>query len=1035
MVRRSVAPPIRVKQRAIRRAIVRLAVFLISSLSRVLALDPTSHISQYGHTVWRVQDGYFGSAPQPITQTTDGYLWVGSQSGLFRFDGVNFVRWKAQSGEELPSSNILSLLGARDGTLWIATEGGLAHLVNGHLIVYDKNEGWSSGNLMEDRDGKIWFERIRPDDKAHPLCQVLDTGVRCYGKQDGADVLGAGALAQDASGDLWVGGETSFARWRPGASKVYRPPSLRSNQGNGGIMGLVPTNDGSVWVGFALTGHGAGLQRVVGGVLQPFHVPGLNGETITVMFLYRDRQDCLWVGTTRGLFRIRGEEVDHYGIAEGLSDDLIYGIFEDRESNLWVATAQGLDMFRDLRIRSVTKREGLNDDAVESVAASLDGSVWIGASRLQVLRPSGVSSGPGRELPGDQVTSLFVDQAGRLWAGMNNKLFVYEQGAFRQITKQNGSALGMIMGITEDSDHTIWVESAGPPGTLLRIKDLRVKQEFPAPETPLARKIVADPEGGIWLGLVTGDLARYRDGHFQTFTFPNHPNSRVLAITVAPDGSILGGTAFGVVAWKQGKQQILTKKNGLPCDEVSGIISDKADNQWLYSRCGLIEIPNEQMQLWWKHPEGKLNLRVFDTFDGVQPGLGHFNTSAKTPDGRLWFANGAVLQVIDPAHIPENTHQPPVHVSGLVADRKSYAVESAVRLPSRTRDLEIDYTALSFVVPQKVLFRYRLEGRDANWQEPGARRQAFFNDLPPGPYRFRVIASNNDGVWNEAGATLDFSILPAYYQTVWFRTTCVIVGLVLLWAVYEVRVRQLQRQFSISLDARVTERTRIARELHDTLLQTLHGVMFQFQAARNLMRRQPEEAMQSLDDAIAETQKALAESREAIQDLRSERFVNGNLAELLIARSRELAESNPNEHRPVFDLIEEGDRQRLSSSASHEIGRIALELMRNAFQHAQAKRIEAEIRYGDSTFRLRMRDDGKGIDSKVLKEGGQMGHWGLRGLRERADRIGAQLDLWSVPGQGTEAQLLVPASIAYENRRDGYREKLLRKVKSRAQRS
>jgi len=576
----------------------------------------------------------------------------------------------------------------------------------------------------------------------------------------------------------------------------------------------------------------------------------------------------------------------------------------------------------------------------------------------------------------------------------------------------------------------------GPPGTLLRIQDLKVREEFPVPKMPLARKIVADPQGGIWLGLVTGDLARYRDGQINTFMFGDHPNSRVLAITAASDGSILGGTAFGLIGWKNGKRQILTVRNGLPCNAVNAVISDDAGNLWLDAQCGLIEIPNDQIELFWEHPESKLNLRVFDTFDGVRPGLGHFNTSAKTPDGRLWFANGNVVQVVDPAHILKNTLPPPVDISDLVADRKAYPMESVIRLPPLTRDLEIDYTALSYVAPQKSLFRYMLEGHDAGWQEPGTRRQAFYNDLRPGRYRFRVIACNNDGVWNEAGAFLDFSILPAYYQTTWFRAACAAAFLVLLWFIYQFRLRQLHHRFNIGLEARVNERTRIARELHDTLLQTFHGLMFQFQAARNLLPRRTDEAIHSLDDAISETEKALTEGRNAIQGLRSEPIAKGDLAELLKATSQELAASGTaNQNPPVFELIEEGKCQTLSPTTKNEICRITVEILRNAFRHAQARRIEVEIRYDDHMLRLRIRDDGTGIDSKVLKEGGSAGHWGLRGVRERAERIGAQLDFWSEAGAGTEVQLSVPAAVAYETSHDNVGSKLFRKVRNRGQHS
>jgi ligand-binding sensor domain-containing protein len=520
----------------------------------------------------------------------------------------------------------------------------------------------------------------------------------------------------------------------------------------------------------ALAVRGAGLRHMVGGTLKPFLAPNLDGETLEVQALCSDHQNSLWVGTTQGLYRIRGAEVDHYEAAQGLSSDWVRGIFEDREGNIWVSTARGIDIFRDLRVQSFSKREGLTGDEVGSVAASRDGKLWIGISPLQILGPRGVSLfGPAKKLPGNLVTSLFEDHAGRLWAGMINRLFVYERGSFREITRPNGSPTGMVMSIAEDAEHTIWVESAGPPETLLKIQDLKIRQQFPAPAMPLARKIVVDHDGSIWLGLTTDDLAHYRDDKVDTFTFGQHPKSRVRSIAIASDGSILGATAFGMLAWKNGKQQVLTVENGLPCKAVNTLISDDAGNLWLYADCGLIELPRHEMQLWWEHPRSKLSMRVFDVLDGVESGWAPFNASAKTPDGRLWFTNDSVVQVIDPAHVHENTLPPPVDISALVADRKAYPLNSGVRLPPRTRDLEIDYTALSFVAPQKVLFRYMLEGHDAGWQEPGTRRQAFYNDLRPGPYRFRVIACNNDGVWNETGASVNFSILPTFYQTKGFE--------------------------------------------------------------------------------------------------------------------------------------------------------------------------------------------------------------------------------------------------------------------------
>ena len=298
---------------------------------------------------------------------------------------------------------------------------------------------------------------------------------------------------------------------------------------------------------------------------------------------------------------------------------------------------------------------------------------------------------------------------------------------------------------------------------------------------------------------------------------------------------------------------------------------------------------------------------------------------------------------------------------------------------------------------------------DRDWQDVGNRRQAFYTNLPPRHYRFRVIASNNSGVWNEVGDTMEFSIAPAYYQTNWFRLLCVAALLALLWALYERRRQQLVQQFNMRLEERVNERTRIARDLHDTLLQNLHGLLFRFQAARNMLPRRTEEAMEALDGAISRTEQAIAESRDAIKDLRSERVTSTYLAELLTQTGRELeSAADANGNPPVFRVIVEGERRTLSPALRDEVYRIARELLRNAFQHAHAHHIEAEIRYDNHLLRVLIRDDGKGMDANVLKEGGQPGHWGLPGIRERAKEIGARLDFWTEAGAGTEVQLTVP---------------------------
>ena len=481
-----------------------------------------------------------------------------------------------------------------------------------------------------------------------------------------------------------------------------------------------------------------------------------------------------------------------------------------------------------------------------------------------------------------------------------------------------------------------------------------------------------------------------------------------------PMDPYLGATAFGVIGWKNGKQQILTVRNGLPCDSIDALISDNQGDLWLHAECGLIKIANDEVQRWWGQPESRLKVRVFDASDGVQSGVGHFNTSARTLDGRLWFANGTLLQMIDPAHMAGNTVAPPVHVDLIVADRKSYSPQEGLSLPPLTRDLEIDYTALSFVLPQKVFFRYMLDGRDTRWQEPGTRRQAFYNDLRPGHYRFRVIACNNDGVWNEVGATLEFNILPAFYQTKWFVLFCVAATACLAWMAYRYRVRQVTGRLDMQFKERLSERTRIARELHDTLLQSFQGLTLHFQRARNLLPDRAAEAIQTLDKALDGAEQAIVEGRDAIHDLRSLAPAAQGLAEEITALGEELIAEDTNKDPAQFRVVIEGSVRVLHPNVHLDISRIAREALRNAFIHSQGRLIETEITYSDKLFRLRIRDDGKGLDPNVRDQGERTGHWGLRGMRERAERLGGELDLWSEPGAGTEVELRLPGSIFYE---------------------
>jgi streptogramin lyase len=724
-----------------------------------------------------------------------------------------------------------------------------------------------------------------------------------------------------------------------------------------------------------------------------------------------DRENALWIGTAdQGVYRVYDGGVDRFRSAEGLSSDSVNDFHEDREGNLWVITSGGVDCFRDTRVVSFSIREGLSASLVNSVLASRSGTIWVGNSgALDSLRERSVFSiREGKGLPGHRVTSLLEDHDGRLWVGIDNELFVYDKQNFRAVRGGDGLPVGPIIALIEDRDHNIWAATIGNPHKLIRVRDFKVQEQLSPPQMPAAASLDADPRGGIWLGLINGNLASFRQGKLETIPVPSGQNSVVRQVLSNSDGSVLGATSAGLIEWQKGVLRTLTGRNGLPCENLYGLVFDAEGALWISSQCGLIKVPSAELQRWWGHPESAVNVQVFDVFDGAQSAGTPFQPHAsRSPDGRLWFANETVLQMINPAHSEGNRIPPPVHIEGVVADRKSYAPRQGLDLPRLMRDLEIDYTALSFVVPQKVRFRYQLEGRDADWQEPGTRRQAFYSDLPPGKYRFRVIACNNDGVWNEQGATLDFSIAPAWFQTIWFRLLSIAIGVLILWNLYRMRVGKIARTISAGFDERLAERTRIARELHDTFLQTIQGSKL---VADDALENTSDSVRmhRALEQLSGWLEQAVHEGRTALNSLRTSSTQTNDLAEAF-RRATENG-SMPGSVQATFSVV--GNAKDMHPIVRDEVYRIGYEAIRNAYTHSRASRLDVELRYAQD-LTLRVRDNGIGIDHATV-ESGKNGHFGLQGMRERAARIGGRLTLLSSANSGTEITIVVPGGIVFQ---------------------
>jgi signal transduction histidine kinase/ligand-binding sensor domain-containing protein len=999
------------------RTIVCLRALLI--LANVLpcltanALDPDLRISQYAHTAWRVRDGAFAGAPNAITQTADGYVWIGTFAGIVRFDGVRFVPFAPPAGQHLPNPAVISLLGATDGSLWIGTASGLAQWKNGQLFTFPETAG-RVNSIYEDPDGTIWIARSRTE--AGGVCKVALSVATCYAPKDGVPP-NASVLIKDNLGYFLIGHSTGIVRWKPGSSTSYDLPGLRSNRDLAGISDLAVAPDGSVWAGLWNPGHGLGLEQLVNGSWKTFITPALDGRRWGINSLQFDRHNALWIATdANGIYRVHDGKVDRFAAADGLSSDSVEHAFEDSEGNVWLATAAGVDCFRYIPVVSFSVHEGLAAGAsVGSIFSARDGTVWIGNhGELDFVRGNVVSSiGPKQGLRGDRVTSLFEDHASRLWVGLDNGLLIYEHGRFTPVRRPDGGPVGIVLAMTEDIDHNVWASvirnPPGRPTKLICFRDGKFVKEISDQKLDIF-SLAADPQSGLWLGLIQGGLARYRDDQVQVFPLKD-PNARVPQVLVNSDGSVLAATNRGLVARQGDNQHTLDDNNGLPCNRIFAMVTDKHSDLWLYAQCGLIKIKSDELQRWREHPDLKVKFDLFDAFDGAQPYLPPFRPVAtRSNDGRLWFVNDTVAQMIDPDGPLRNPIPPPVHIEDVIADQKTYSPQSRLHLPALTRDLEIDYTALSFVVPQKVHFQYKLEGYDRDWQDAGTRRQAFYNNLPPRSYTFRMKACNNSGLWNEAGASLDFNIAPAYYQTKWFLVLCIVTTMGLLYLLYQLRLRQATQRVRASVEARQAERERIARDLHDTLLQSVQGLILKVHAGvRQIDREDPAAARQTLERALDYADRVVSEGRDRVENLRASA---GSLSDLPAAFQR-VADEMPQYREATFKTVVEGIVRELHPMVLEECYAIGREALINALSHSEGLHIEVEINYDAREFGLRVRDDGRGIDPEVLEKGARDGHWGLPGMRERADKIGGQLEFWSRPGTGTEIGLTVPAAMAY----------------------
>ncbi len=989
---------------------VAAALFLAT---HALALSPELRITQLYHTGWTMAEGG-PTGIEALAQSSDGYLWLAAAGGLFRFDGIRFERIDGVGGERFLSSNIMTLFAPPDGGLWIGYRfGGASFIRDGKVTSYGESAGLPSGSLTgfaQDGAGVMWATTT------WGLMRLRD-GVW----QDVREELNLASeyvktLRVSRDGTLWIVIGHDVMHLRPG-QPVFVAANIQTGDGD---VSFVESPDGALWL--ADERLGVRTVYVADGspsrswtALRDARKEALYGRLI-------DRDGTLWTASASGIHRVKdvAHLLDPHGAAtasrdvfstvDGLTAPYAQAFLEDREGNVWIGTASGLDRFRESRVTPVDLPRGADG---YGIAAADNGKVYVVVdfvdSVFTVTPPSGVAVVSGLQ----HVQAAYRDTDGVIWLGGRGMLW-HSSGSpaapeWIPVTlpvDRNNADFYPVQAIGRDRSGRLWVSVVR--GGIMRLETGGHWTQF---GSDAALSLATGADGRVWLGFPKNRI-QMRDEHDVVRDISAKDGldlGNVLALQTSAQDVWAGGE-LGLAHFDGQRFHAVLQRGGVPFPTVSGIATTPQGDLWLSTSEGALRVAAEEVQRVAATPGYQVRTELFDFLDGM-PGTP--NAMRPLPsvvagtDGRIWFAGSKGIAWIDPRHVARNALAPHVEVQSVVVDGKTYEPQAGLRLPIEPHDVQISYTALSLSIPERVQFRYRLRAGEP-WQDAGTRRTAYFTDLDPGDYTFRVSASNNDGVWNESGAAIEFTIPPAFYQTRGFYVLCVLACLAALTVAYRVRVRQVAAQVRGRLEERLAERERIARDLHDTLLQGMQGLIWRFQAASDRIPA-GEPARQLMEQSLDRADKLLEESRDKVKDLRPTASDAADLAQALAAEGEQFAKL----HSARFAVSVQGAPRDLHPIVREEGFLIGREAMANAFRHAGAATIETEVTYGEGALHIRIRDDGRGISEAVLAAGGRPGHFGLLGMRERAKKLGAHLEVWSKPGAGTEIDLRVPAQVAY----------------------
>jgi signal transduction histidine kinase/ligand-binding sensor domain-containing protein len=986
-------------------------VLILIAVSRIQI--PAQELRNFHHTAWSF-DSEMG-AVFDIQQSPDGYLWLTTSRGIFRFDGVRF-----QSADEITSGatqhiEFASVFVSSSGDVWLRTRlPGLLLWRDGKLSAFPVKgctPGLLTGSTVEDRDGTIWVA-------GSAGLFIVGEG-KCERVSDKYGLPGGfpSAIAVDRAGTVWVKMPSGWLFYLPrGGTRFKRSPNGDGAVGDFAYLHEGP--NGSVWLSDA-----QGLRRVSanGDPSRPASssAPRVSTHQRFGNFTF-DASGTLWAASNKGIQSFPkaselpiGVSVDPasgqtFTIQQGLSSDVVWGFLVDREGSLWVGTNSGLDQLR----RNVVSQLAIpaTNEHQLAVAAGDHDCVWIGSRSLPLTE---VCSDGTRKtfVETRQAISIRRDFKGGIWSGGlgENHLWRASSKGLEPIHFPHDD-VEVPASATVDKNNNIWILSFGPNVYRSSGPNWENLNQVLGREPGVLGAMEGDQTGNVWFAF-SNHVIEWDGTGYRRYNYTGK-NRYPTCLMAKGDHVWLGGDD-GVQLLTQGEFHMMRWKDPSLPGRVSGIVETETGDLWTSGFSGIAHVKASELRKWLRDPAYAVSAENFNSLDGL-PGLAAerypLPSIVEAGDGRLWFATIRGIAWLDPASL-DKAHEstpPTVLVSSLVWDGKSHSDLRNLVIPPQTGSIEIDYTALSLAIPERVLFRYRLDGVDKKWQDAGTRRQAYYTKLHPGTYNFRVIACNDHGVWNTSGAVLSFKVTPAWYQTIWFYCLIGLLLLALIWTIVMLRSRQAAARAELRMGDRLMERDRIARELHDTLLQGVNVLMLRFQTVVDSIPA-GEPLRDITEKTLSYADQLLLEGRQRVRDLRTHDGGEGDLARCF----GKLREDLYRQFARDFRLVIEGKPHRLHRVVQDEVEMIAREALCNAFLHAQASNILCAITFSETHFVLLCEDDGVGIDPHFLSNTGRHGHFGLIGMRERAQKIGATLRAQRRAKGGTEIELRVAARIAY----------------------